>query len=122
MKSFFLLLATTILLTASCRDNADLSPNRACGVRDPLDNLPWLKAQMDDFRQKKQEGVVTVTAYEYKGQQYIVVTPLYLSCYFCVVHTCDGTRFDPGTMTTAQRELVEAISREGKSTRLWPRS
>ncbi|WP_266364812.1 hypothetical protein [Tellurirhabdus rosea] len=117
-----LFLALSLLTAAlSCRDEDSLTRHLACGVRDPLNNLPWLKAQMDDARQKKEENITTVVATEFKGQQYIRVYKMYMSCSFCALYTCDGNPVDMSGLSTAdQQALIKQVTEGQKQVTLWP--
>lgn len=78
------------LLTQACKKDKNNDKVKACGIEDPVANIPWLKHAIDSFMTIKQGGDVRVLTYN--GQDYINVQQIGLSCWACGLHTCDGRR------------------------------
>jgi hypothetical protein len=99
-----------LLLAAACKK--DKNKISACGVENPVVNLPWLKHTIDSFVTLKQGGNVVLV--KYNGQDYINVQQNLLSCWPCGLHTCAGKRLAyPGDSAlisniavTAERKLI----------------
>ncbi|GAA4446753.1 hypothetical protein GCM10023091_40480 [Ravibacter arvi] len=88
MKIFFALLLVTYTLAACKKDEA--AAVSACGVRNPAQNLPWLKKLLDEERKNGTEWGLRVTAFQYKGTTYFNYNKAHMSCLLCVVHDCNG--------------------------------
>ncbi|MEC5144236.1 hypothetical protein [Chitinophaga sp. 212800010-3] len=89
MKMICYILAAALFSTAC---NKDKRQTTACGVQDPVNNLPWLKKTIDSITLKKQ--MVDVSLVSYKGNDYINIQLIYMSAYLAGLHTCDGRRLE----------------------------
>lgn len=117
-----LLLASSLVLIFSCKDDTVSSRLEVCGVKDPVRNLPWLKAKIDSLKKEKQDHMLTVTVGKYKDEIVFDYTILYMSCNICNVYRCDGSRLDLTKFT--QEEMQEFLKTlRGEGTRgpvIWP--
>jgi len=120
MKS--LLLSLLLILVFSCKDKDAASRLEICGVKDPVRNLPWLKALIDDSKAKKHNDMLTITVGKIKGETVLDYSLIYMSCIGCVVYHCDGSRMDPSKYT--EQELMDFMHTiRGDGTRgpvIWP--
>ncbi|SEJ48489.1 hypothetical protein SAMN05216327_11191 [Dyadobacter sp. SG02] len=93
-----------------------------CGVKDPVRNLPWLRAKIDSLKTQKQEEMLMVTVGKIKDEVVFDYTMTYMSCYVCVVYRCDGTRFDLSKLSQEEmKEFTRTV--RGEDTRgpvIWP--
>jgi hypothetical protein len=120
MKNLFL--TFFLIFIFSCKDNTVSSRVEVCGIKDPVRNLPWLKAKIDSLKAEKQDDMLMVTVGKIKGEAVFDYTMLYMSCNVCLVYRCDGTRVDLSKYT--QDEMKEFVSTvRGDGTRgpvIWP--
>ena len=65
--SIFLLLSGSII---SCKHKIDTCP--ACGVENPSENLPWLKATIMDFYASDYQSLLNIDLYKYNEKQLIL--------------------------------------------------
>ena len=87
MKLMYCIFAISLLAAACTKEKRNVT---ACGVEDPVTNLPWLKHTIDSVVALKQAGNVSLI--NYNGQDYINVQQNLLSCWPCGLHTCAGKR------------------------------
>lgn len=124
MKLFgYLLLFSICWLFASCKkeEGANVS---ACDVKDPVSNLSWLKEILDDAGRKKQDGMLIVKMFEYKGETYFdVALPIY-SCMTCNVYDCGGNRLSGTGFIETEEEHTEFVKASigESSVVIWPRN
>ena len=71
-----------------CKKNTTPAGEDVCGVKDPVDNLPWLKEKVDDLRSQSLGG--QVRRYRHNGQDIISLQTWIQSCYPCNFYTCFG--------------------------------
>lgn len=120
MKNILLFLF--LILVFSCNDDTLSSRLEVCGVKDPVRNLPWLRAKIDSLKTHKQDDMLTVTLGKIKGEIVFDYTMLYMSCYVCQVYRCDGSRVDLTNFTQEEmQEFVRTV--RGEDTRgpvIWP--
>lgn len=94
MKKGFLALVTICIFIYSCSDNDDkLSVTPACGVDNPIEELAWLKSEIDNRNQSNRESMkyCYIVQGEYEGETVFV----YEDCDPAVnkivpVFNCDG--------------------------------
>ncbi|KAA0989062.1 hypothetical protein [Dyadobacter aurulentus] len=112
----------TLLISLSCKDENPASKLTACGVKDPIRNLPWLRELMDKAKADKQEDMLTITLVEIGGEQVINYSLLHMSCIGCVAYHCDGSRLDWENYSQEElKEFQENIwGDKGKRIILWP--
>ncbi len=76
-----------------------------CGVKDPVRNLPWLKAKIEDAKAQKQDKILTITVGKLKGEPVLNFYLTYMSCIGCVTYHCDGSRVELSKYT--QQETMD---------------
>lgn len=120
MKSYLLFLF--LVLFFSCKDKTISSGIEVCGVKDPIHNLPWLKAMIEDAKANKQENILTVRMGKIKDEVVFDFNLIYMSCLGCVAYHCDGSRVDPSKYTPDEMmDFMTTIRGEGaKGPVLWP--
>ncbi|OJV15486.1 MAG: hypothetical protein BGO21_31350 [Dyadobacter sp. 50-39] len=111
-----------IIFIFSCKDATVSSRTEVCGVKDPVRNLPWLKAKIDSLKTEKQDDMLMVTVGKIKDEYVFDYTMTYMSCHVCVVYRCDGSRVDLSKLSqTEMEEFVRTV--RGEKTRgpvIWP--
>lgn len=85
----------------SCKKNN--RSNVACGKKDPVNEIEWLRKTVDSLKEAKQPGAVMVL--KQNGRDYINIQLAIWSCYPCGIHTCDGSRLDFEKDSTLIRSL-----------------
>ncbi|WP_234734643.1 hypothetical protein [Tellurirhabdus bombi] len=118
LKSLFVPIFLVVVISLSCKKESDLSPKEACGVRDPLNNLKWLRKKMDQLRQDKEEAITTVILIKVNGQSYIQIYKSYMSCSYCTLYTCEG---DPVINQPMTQPFVQELMNPANRTTLWPK-
>jgi hypothetical protein len=121
MKFKYLLMLIPIFLS-TCEDKFPGSDVEACGVKDPVHNLSWLNKKINEAKKENQENILTVTMVTVREKQVINYYLSYMSCIGCVSYNCDGTLFDMGSLTDAERmEYQKNIWGDSeKRVVLWP--
>lgn len=114
-KTFALLLLLTICIgTGSCKKNS-VDRITACDVKDPANNLPWLKKMLEEDKAKNQDQFLIVKAAEFKGQTVFNYQLIWMSCLACVNFDCEGKPLDIGSFTQDERnELSDAIFKHSR--------
>lgn len=117
-----LLLFFFLIFIFSCKDKTVSSGLEACGVKDPVRNLPWLKAMIEKAKADKQANMLTITVGRIGGEVVFDYYLSYMSCIGCIVYHCDGSRLDPKRYTVAElTELSRSIRGEGMERQvIWP--
>ncbi|PSL24608.1 hypothetical protein [Dyadobacter jiangsuensis] len=116
-----LLLFAFLVFILSCKDNTVSSTLNVCGVKDPVRNLPWLKAKIDSLKAEKQENMLMVTVGKYKGEIIFDYTILYMSCNICTVFRCDGSRVDLSKLTQEEmQEFTKTVRGDTRGPVIWP--
>jgi hypothetical protein len=120
MKNLLLLLFLIVIF--SCKDRTVSSTLDVCGVKDPVRNLPWLRAKIDSLKTEKQDDMLMVTVGKINGEIVFDCTMVYMSCNVCQVYRCDGSRVDLAKLTQEEmQEFVKTV--RGENTRgpvIWP--
>jgi hypothetical protein len=93
MKIVFLLIAFFLFLivTVNCDHKIDTCP--ACGVENPTENLPWLKATIQLSLVIDYQSLSKVDLYDYNSQQIVVFTWTLNGVYDLptgAIYNCDG--------------------------------
>ncbi|WP_031527512.1 hypothetical protein [Dyadobacter crusticola] len=111
-----------LLLALSCKEKKVAKNVEACGVRDPIHNLPWLRDLVEKAKQNKEANVMTISLVQLRGEPVINYTLSYMSCMGCYNFHCDGTRVDMGIYTEAEiREFQKNVwDEKGSRIVLWP--
>ena len=111
-----------LLISLSCKDENPASKLTACGVKDPIRNLTWLRDLIDKARADKQEDMLTVTLVEIGGEPVINYSLLHMSCIGCVAYHCDGSRLNWENYSQEElKKFQENIwGDKGKRIILWP--
>lgn len=116
-----LLFSLFLVFAFSCKEKTVSSTLEVCGVKDPVRNLPWLKAKIDSLKTEKQDHMLTVTVGEYKGEIIFDYTILYMSCNICTVFRCDGTRVDLSKLTQEEmQEFTKTVRGDRRGPVIWP--
>ncbi|SDE50210.1 hypothetical protein SAMN04487996_105219 [Dyadobacter soli] len=117
-----LLLFFSLILVFSCKDKTVSSTLEVCGVKDPVRNLPWLKAKIDSSKSKKAAEMLTITLAKIKGETVFNYSTVYMSCIGCVAFHCDGTRLDPKKYTPQEmQDYMNTILGDGtRGPVIWP--
>lgn len=78
-STLFLLFLTAVL---SCKkDIANPSADiEICGVKDPINNLAWLKKLVEEAKRNNEEDMLRITAFTYQGKTYINQYKMIWSC------------------------------------------
>ncbi len=127
-KLFYLLMMSFLVAYSSCKkedriiDQLGLnSEATACGVKDPLNNLGWLKKIVQDAKKGGADRYLTISMVDYNGGTYFESWLGYSSCMGCAIYDCGGRTIDFQSITSQQRsELIQAL-RGDESTVLWGR-
>ena len=105
------------LLTGACRQDKTIAASknvRACGVKDPANNLPWLRQQISDIKQGKDAAITTITLITRNNEALFQIYRSYMSCNICQLYRCDGTLLDMSKLTNT--ELMEIGRKLGTPT------
>ena len=78
MKKSILPFLLCIILGFACQDNND--PASACGVNDPVENIPWLKQLAENSENESSEGYSYIAQAKFNGKR---VFYLGSCCPFC---------------------------------------
>ncbi|MCE6991727.1 hypothetical protein [Dyadobacter sp. CY323] len=118
-KSLPLILLLALML--SCKDKSPGSSLELCGVKDPVNNLNWLKALVDEAK-TKDPSYTTIVAVTVKGETLINYYVSIMSCIGCISYHCDGTRFDMSVLSQEEsKQYQEDIwGEKGRRVVLWP--
>ena len=110
MKRLCVLLGILSLLLSGCKDNHSQENLSACGVKDPVNNVSWLKQLVEEARQEREDSYLTIRMFDFEGQTYFSYYKSYMSCIGCVIYDCNGTRFDfAGFSAGKQQDMIAAI-------------
>lgn len=101
----------------SC-DKNDLSPENAalaysaCGVKDPANELPWLKEIIHKAENgpDKFSDAGTVQLITYQGQSYFIYQKYVMSCMACLVYDCQGNKLDILSRPELHMAIIEHMS------------
>lgn len=97
MKKALLLLMGLSLLAGACRQDKTIAASKnvqACGVKDPANNLPWLRLRISDVKQGKDATITTITMITRNNEALFQIYMSYMSCNICQLYRCDGTLLD----------------------------
>lgn len=100
MRKYYFVVLLLPFIFFSCKKKT-LSPTiSACGVKDPVNNLPWLKEIVDEAKSTGTASTMTIKKFEYEGNTYFNYYEAHLSCMNCVIFDCSGERVIPGALFT----------------------
>lgn len=85
---FSYIFVTLLILGLACKKQAN-NPANVCGVKDPINNLLWLKIKVDELK-SQQPSPGEVMAIRLEGQDFLNVRLMIQSCYPCGLYTCSG--------------------------------
>ncbi len=123
MRIIHYVLLLTLFLTVSCKTKTHSPEVSACGVKDPVNNLPWLKQKVDDAKSAGTVSMLTIKKFEYKGNTYFHYYEIYMSCLYCIFFDCSGEQIIPGELFTEEEYKEFTKELFGPSvTFVWPRS
>jgi hypothetical protein len=100
-----------LLLIASCNKN-DAVPT-ACGVRDPVNNLPWLNQKIKTFQSGY--GPVALYQYAYNDTNVFVFYSPVQSCLECESYGCSGNKI----YWTDYRKQTEFMDKRRSKRLIW---
>ncbi len=123
---FYLFIMLSLAALSSCKKdepirdpllrNSDVS---ACGVKDPVNNLGWLKKIVLEAKKDGSDKYLIIRMADYNGDTYFNSRFPFSSCMGCNIRDCSGNRIDPQNFTIEQKtELMQALNGE-KSVVLW---
>jgi len=101
MKNYTKILLLILFLTSSfsCKDEGECcTPPFACGVENPAENLPWLKAMIESWKSNNQElyTYMYVLQGKYFGETVIVIGSCCPFCDFAsLIYNCSGDVINP---------------------------
>lgn len=123
MRKYYFVALLLPLIFSSCKTKTHSPVVSACGVKDPVNNLPWLKQKVDDAKSAGTAGMMTIKKFEYKGNAYFHYYEAHMSCMYCIILDCSGEQIIPGALFTEEeyRELAKESSGSSAAF-LWPRS
>jgi hypothetical protein len=106
-----------VLTVFSCTKN-DLSPEESaslhttCGVKNPVKELPWLKAIIDHAEKGPDKGLYagTILQVTYQDQAYFIYQKYHMSCMACEVYDCQGNKPDILANPDLHMALIERMS------------
>lgn len=104
MKSLIAVL-TVLVLLLSCKEKhaSPSSDVEICGKKDPINNLRWLRDLVQKAKDDKEEGMLSIVAVTVQGKTVINYYKSYMSCMGCINYNCDGSKFDAGSLSEAER-------------------
>lgn len=123
-----LLVMLSLVAFSSCKkDKRIIDPLRlnsevsACGVKDPVNNLQWLKEIVQEAKKDGSDKYLTITKADYNGNTYFDSWLGYSSCWKCSIFDCGGNRVEKKNFTQQQwGELTQAL--DGKEAEIvWGR-
>lgn len=125
-KLFYLFLIASVPAFYSCKKDKPIvdpllrnSEASACGVKDPVNNLGWLKKIVQNAKKEGTDKYVIIRMVDYNGETYFESWLPYSSCMGCNILDCKGRRIDSQNLTSQQRlELIQALNGE-ESVVLW---
>jgi hypothetical protein len=104
-------------IVVSCNTNT-ISPEEsallhtACGVKDPLKELSWLKTIIDQAENGPDRfsyaGTIQMVAYQ--DQTYFIYQRYIMSCMACLIYDCQGNQLDIAINQEKHRAIVEQMS------------
>lgn len=112
-----------LFLAGSCKNKTPEVPAiEACGVKDPVQHLDWLKTRIDEAKANKTENMLKVTLVNVDGKQIINYQLEYMACLGCYAYNCDGSPFDTFKLSDAERTAFHqnVWGEKGNRVILWP--
>ena len=70
MRKYYFVALLLPLVFYSCKTKTHSPGVSACGVKDPVNNLPWLKQKVDDAKSAGTAGKINIKKCENKGKGY----------------------------------------------------
>ncbi|MES2653636.1 MAG: hypothetical protein V4663_17995 [Bacteroidota bacterium] len=93
------------ILTSCEKSNDEINSTiEVCGVKDPVRNIPWLKAEYLEMGSAIGNGIVL---YNYQGQDIIEVQYSIFSSTNQHQHLCNGTKLNLDDITTFKKYKEE---------------
>ncbi|ODS82443.1 MAG: hypothetical protein ABS46_08870 [Cytophagaceae bacterium SCN 52-12] len=125
-KLLYLFVISSLAAFSSCKKNEPIkdpllrNPEAsACGIKDPVNNLGWLKKIVQEAKKSETDKYLTIRMAEYNGDTYFESWLSYSSCMGCIIYDCGGSVIKSQNFTTQQRqELLQAMRGESAVT-LW---
>ncbi len=123
MRNYYLIALLLPLIFSSCKTKTHSPEVSACGVKDPVNNLPWLKQKVDDAKSAGTASMLTIKKFEYKENTYFHYYEAIMSCTNCVIFDCSGEQVIAGDLFTEEEYKEFTKELFGPSaTFVWPRS
>ena len=88
---FTIILSTTLFMFLMQCDTAPIKTT--CGVSNPAEELPWLKAKTDELKQSSlyEAGQVYIWTTQFNGENYFIIDNCCPNCNSVLsIYTCDG--------------------------------
>jgi len=125
-KLLYLFVISSLAAFSSCKKDKPIedpllrNPEAsACGVKDPVNNLGWLKKIVQEAKKNETDKYLTIRMAEYNGETYFDSWLSYSSCWGCVIYDCGGSLITSQNFTARQKEeLLQALNGESAVT-LW---
>lgn len=92
MRYYILFVLLLFGLSATMCKKGSSDPSGVCGVKDPSNNLPWLKSKLDEYRSQQLTGMVR--RFRYEGSDILSIHAHIQSCYPCELYTCTGRQLE----------------------------
>lgn len=110
----FICISVCLLLLTSCSNNDDTNSETICSVKNPIENLNWLKSEIDT-RKKTGDDYSYVVQSQHNSQTVFIFgncNPLANSV--ISVKTCDGEIVGHISDVTSQNSIPYSVLEEGK--------
>ncbi|ODS82444.1 MAG: hypothetical protein ABS46_08875 [Cytophagaceae bacterium SCN 52-12] len=121
MRKYYLVVLLLPFIFSSCKKGTSSPAISACGVKDPVNNLSWLKEIIDEAKRDGTASITTIKKFEYEGDTYFTYYQAYQSCMNCIIFDCSGARVIPGAHFAAEEYQELAGESYGPSAvLLWP--
>lgn len=110
MKKVIFFLLILLVPIFACDDNDDKKYNpdqEVCGVKNPVENLPWLKLKIEQDNDKKGWSIQKVYTVNYNGEDLVLIHhPLSSLAYVDEIFDCQGNDLDIEMLP----DLIEIMS------------
>lgn len=98
MKQFILFIIVFIIPFFACKDSIDMIYNphqEVCGIKNPVENLNWLKNKIKQDEDKKGWIIQRIYTLPYKGEDLILIHhPASSLAFIDEVYDCQGNKID----------------------------
>ncbi len=112
---FYLFAILSLAAFSSCKKDKPMkdpllrnSEASACGVKDPVNNLGWLKKIVQNHKKEGTDRYLIIRMADYNGETYFDTALGYSSCLLCNIVDCTGSRIDWQNFTPQQKEELRS--------------